>query len=99
VLSGQIAQEEAIKEAGRLANIGRPAPNKGIPMSAEQRQKIAQAHRGLRISPETKHKIATSMEGNKNSVGFKNNLGHKWTDEMKEQAKQCALLQHQRERT
>jgi hypothetical protein len=85
-LSGQISQADVIREAARLANTGRVAPNKGKPMSSEQKQKISASQTGRKVSVSTKRKMSLALMGNHNNQGHTNNAGHRWTDEMKHQA-------------
>ncbi len=46
---------------------GRPARNKGVPRTEEERKKISQGQIGLKKSEETKAKIAASKRGQKHS--------------------------------
>ena len=52
------------------ANKGKTAPNKGIPMSQEQRAKISAAGKGKTLSPETRAKLSASGKGNTNVSGY-----------------------------
>lgn len=58
---GGTPTEEARRKMSEAAK-GRPAPNKGVPMSEEQKQKISETMKGRHLSEEHRRKVS---EGNK----------------------------------
>lgn len=58
------------------SNKGKPAPNKGLPMSAEQKQKISEAKKGKPFSDEHRRKLSESQKG-KHSKPHKPHKPHK----------------------
>lgn len=56
---------ESTKRKISIANKGRIAPNKGKPMSKEQKEKISKSSKGKIISIETRKKISKANKGRK----------------------------------
>ncbi len=55
------------REHSDIHNIGKIPPNKGIPMSDEQKKKLSIARMGFVMSEETKAKISSSLKGKPSS--------------------------------
>ena len=62
---GLIPCEETRKKLSE-AHKGKPAHNKGVPMSEEQKKKISEANKGKHHSEEQKKKISEALIGEKN---------------------------------
>ena len=62
---GLIPCEETRKKLSK-AHKGKPAYNKGVPMSEEQKKKISKANKGKHHSEEQKKKISEALIGEKN---------------------------------
>lgn len=62
---GGTPTEEARRKMSEAAK-GRPAPNKGVPMTEEQKQKLREAKKGVKLKPfsaEHKRKISEAKKG------------------------------------
>ena len=46
-----------------ISRKGKPSPNKGVPMSEEQKKKLSESHKGKLHSEETKKKMSISRKG------------------------------------
>lgn len=57
------------KEHEILHKKGKPARNKGIPISEEQKKKISEAHKGKHLSVEHRRKIAEKSKGRRPMLG------------------------------
>ena len=83
------------KKGEKNPNYGKPAWNKGKPLSAEHKNRLSEAHKdqipwskGKKFSEEYKKRLRESHKGknlgNKNALGNKNNLGKHWFNNGKE---------------
>ncbi len=74
---GEIPCEETRRKLSK-AHKGKPAHNKGVPMSKEQKKKLSEANRGKHHSEETKKKMSESLKGRPSGM-----LGKKHSEESK----------------
>lgn len=90
------------KKGEKNPNYGKPAWNKGKPLSADHKNRLSEAHKdqtpwskGKKFSEEHKKRLRESHKGknigNKNALGNKNNLGKHWyhNGEINIMAKEC----------
>lgn len=84
------SHSEISKQKISISNIGKVAPNKGIPHSEETRRKISDGHIGKSKSLQTREKMSAAQIGNKKGIGNKNRLGKLCTDETKKLMRESA---------
>ena len=59
---------EESKRKMSLAKKGKPAHNKGVPMSEEHKKKLSDKNKGKKLSEETKQKMSEAQSGEKNAM-------------------------------
>jgi len=67
---------EATKELLRQKNIGRPAPNKGVPMSLELRAHLSKVRKGMKF-PNRKSRSQEDIEHHRQKIKGGNNVNAK----------------------
>jgi hypothetical protein len=70
---GKIISEESRRKTSKTMK-GRPARNKGKPMSESQKKKISDSHKGQTRSPETCRNISLSRKGKPHPISWRGTM-------------------------